>query len=198
MAEQEYATTLSDASADDFSDLDQLEFLRVSGRDSEGRPLVTVVSRNFPAKVLNVERVYRYLITRLDAVAEDGPYSVVWFHTCASYWQNCPSVAWMWRTYERLPCKYRSNLHRMFVVHCDLPLWLGLAALGPLCSEDLWRKVEWVSRVEFLWEHVPKKQLALPDFVAEHDSVLEDQPLMDYGLVASKEVAQVPGLPGPV
>ncbi|GFR46256.1 hypothetical protein Agub_g7808 [Astrephomene gubernaculifera] len=196
-SEQEYASILSESLGHDFSDLDQLEFLQTSGRDKDGRPLVVVVARNFPAKVLNPDRVYRYLITRLDAIA-DGPYSVVWFHTCSSYWQNCPSLSWLWRTYERLPPKYRSHLHRLFVVHCDLPLWVGLAALGPLLSEALWRKVEWVARVEFLWDHVHKKQLAVPDFVSEHDALLEEQPLADYGVVAAREVNAVPGLPGPV
>ncbi|EFJ40405.1 hypothetical protein VOLCADRAFT_77960 [Volvox carteri f. nagariensis] len=195
--EQLYATTLSDSATYDFSDLDRLEFLQLSVRDKEGRQLVVVMARNYPAKVLDPERVYRYLITRLDRIVE-GPYSVVWFHTGSTYWQNSPGLSWLWRTYERLPMKYKANLHRVYVVHCDLPMWVGLAALGPLLSEALWRKVEWVSRVEFLWDHVPKKQLVIPDFVAEHDALLEDQPLMDYGVVATKEVNSVPGLPGPV
>lgn len=41
-----------------------------------------------------------YLATRLDRVV-DEPYSVVWFHTRSTYWKNCPSLMWMWRTYER-------------------------------------------------------------------------------------------------
>lgn len=44
----------------------------------------------------------------------------------------------------------------------------------------------------------PQKQLVIPDFVAEHDAILEDQPLMDYGVVAAKELNSVPGLPGPM
>lgn len=31
-------------------------------------------------------------------------------------------------------------------------------------------------------------QTPLPSFVTQHDSVLEEQPLVDYGLYASKEV----------
>ncbi|GLC40032.1 hypothetical protein PLESTB_001518400 [Pleodorina starrii] len=195
--EQLYATTLSDSLALDFSDLDGLGFVQTGGRDKAGRPLVVVVARNYQAKVLDPERVYRYLITRLDRIV-DEPYNILWFHTGSSYWHNSPGLSWMWRSYERLPGKYRANLHRVYVVHCDLPMWVGLATLGPLLSEALWRKVEWVSRVEFLWEHLPKKSVAVPDFVSEHDAILEDQPLMDYGVVAAKEVNSVPGLPGPV
>lgn len=195
-AEQDYAATLAASYNEDFSDLDALGFLSVGGRDKEGRALVCVVAHNYPAKVLQPDRVYRYLATRLDRVV-DEPYSVVWFHTRSTYWKNCPSLMWMWRTYERLPPKYRSHLHRLFVVHCDLPLWVALAAVAPACTEALWRKVEWVQRVEFLWDHIPKKQLAVPSFVSEHDSLLEEQPLLDYGVVAAKEVEAVPGMPAP-
>ncbi|KAG2499473.1 hypothetical protein HYH03_002420 [Edaphochlamys debaryana] len=196
-AEQAYATELSACAEEDFSDLDQLEFLQVRGHDNDGRRLVVVVARNYPAKVLKLDRVYRYLITRLDSIV-DEPYSIVWFHTQSSYWRNCPSLAWLWRTYERLPSKYRERLHRLYVVHCDLPLWMAASALVPLFSEALWSKVAWISRVEFLWDHLPKKQFAVPDFVAEHDAILEDQPLMDYGVVATKEINNVPGLPTPM
>ncbi len=41
----------------------------------------------------------------------------------------------------RLPPKYRAHLHRLFVVHCDLPLWVALGAVAPACTEALWRKV---------------------------------------------------------
>ncbi|KAG2441543.1 hypothetical protein HXX76_003164 [Chlamydomonas incerta] len=197
--EREYSSALCEAASEDFSDLDQLGFLSVpGGRDKEGRQVVLVAAKHYPARMLKTDRVFRYLIHKLDAVV-DEPYVVVWLHTASSYWTNCPSLAWLWRTYERLPCKYRSNLARLYVVHCDLPLWGALAALGPLLSADFWRKIEWVSRVEFLWDHIPKKQLlpALPAYVAEHDALLEDQPLMDYGVVASKEVNNVPGLPAP-
>jgi hypothetical protein len=44
----------------------------------------------------------------------------------------------------------------------------------------------WVSRVEFLWEHVSRSVLAprLPAHVTAHDAELEEQPLADYGIVA--------------
>lgn len=42
----------------------------------------------------------RYFAHTLDALV-DEPYVVVWLHTGSSYWNNCPSLAWLWRTYER-------------------------------------------------------------------------------------------------
>lgn len=208
----------------------------------------------------------------------------------------------------RLPERFRTNMARMYLVHCDLALWAGAALLLPWFTGSAWRKVEWVQRVEFLEEaltkvsdtsaavtrskvplgggvcrpawrgveeneavkegrggegHAPcsaapragllvalalsesspmkpctcaamltrkeqgarrgahalnppcsvptlpactrlaaplQRQLAalLPDFVVEHDELLEDQPLMDYGVVASKEASMVPGMPAPL
>ncbi|KAG1652361.1 hypothetical protein FOA52_007228 [Chlamydomonas sp. UWO 241] len=63
------------------------------------------------------------------------------------------------------------------------------SALCPCLSAGLWSKVVWVSRVEFLWEHMKPADVSLPSFVTEHDTVLEDQPLHDYGVVGMKEVA---------
>ncbi len=42
----------------------------------------------------------RYLITTCDAIA-DAPYSVLWIQTQAGFWENCPGLTWLWRTYER-------------------------------------------------------------------------------------------------
>ncbi len=112
------------------------------------------------------------------------PYSLVWVHARATYWDNCPSIRWLWQAYERsgrpeseqaccspvrtdhpavifsrLPSGFRSNLENVYVVHCDLPLWACASLVLPWMSGLLWRKVVWVSRVEFLWDHIPKAGL---------------------------------------
>mmetsp|Transcript_7271 Transcript_7271/g.15870 ORF Transcript_7271/g.15870 Transcript_7271/m.15870 type:complete len:238 (+) Transcript_7271:119-832(+) len=197
-AEQEYSQALVSCSSEDFSDLDAMGFLHVGPnlRDKLGRPLIVVVAKNYRPNVVSLDRLYRYTISRCDAVA-DSSYSMVWMHTGATYWSNCPSLSWMWRTYERLPARYRSNLQSLYVLHCDLSLWLSSMMLCPWWSALLWRKITWISRVEFLWDYVVKKGFPVPAFVAEHDSILEDQPLQDYGLVTSKEMAAA-GMPNPM
>jgi hypothetical protein len=40
-------------------------------------------------------------------------------------------------------------------------------------------------------------QVRLPAFVGEHDDILEDQPLTDYGLVTTKEMT-LAGMPNPM
>ncbi|TXG51973.1 hypothetical protein EZV62_021142 [Acer yangbiense] len=49
----------------------------------------------------------------------------------------------------------------------------------------LYRKLRYVTRLEFLWEHVRRKEIEIPEFVNDHDAELEYRPLMmttDYGL----------------
>lgn len=58
--EREYSSALSEAATEDFSDLDQLGFLSVpGGRDKEGRQVVMVAAKNYPARVLKTDRVFR-------------------------------------------------------------------------------------------------------------------------------------------
>ena len=56
----------------------------------------------------------------------------------------------------RLPACFRSNLAACFVLHCDLSLWAASMALMPWLSGGLWRKVTWISRMEFLWDYCTK------------------------------------------
>eukprot|EP00192_Tetraselmis_astigmatica_P017170 CAMPEP_0117677194 /NCGR_PEP_ID=MMETSP0804-20121206/16613_1 /TAXON_ID=1074897 /ORGANISM="Tetraselmis astigmatica, Strain CCMP880" /LENGTH=136 /DNA_ID=CAMNT_0005486457 /DNA_START=676 /DNA_END=1083 /DNA_ORIENTATION=- len=74
------------------------------------------------------------------------------------------------------------------ILHCSWSLWMLMMTL---CPAALYAKVEYYSRIEFLEEEL-QGTLELPSFVLEHDKLLEDQPLADYGIFATKEqIAQV-------
>eukprot|EP00798_Chlamydomonas_sp_ICE-L_P001473 gene1473-32858_t len=169
-AEHDYAVAVTSCADEDFSDLDAMGFLQTTGlKDRMGRPVILL---------------------------SNSSYSLVWAHTESSYIKNCPSVAWMWHMYENLPERFRANLQHVYVLHCDLTLWVSTMTVCPWFSSLLWRKIRWVSRIEFLWEYISKTNFKLPDFVVEHDNILEDQPLHDYGLVANKEALRGMGPPG--
>jgi hypothetical protein len=44
----------------------------------------------------------------------------------------------------------------------------------------LYQKLKYVYRVEFLWEHVRRNEIEMPQFVYDHDQELECHPMMDY------------------
>lgn len=46
----------------------------------------------------------------------------------------------------------------------------------------MYGKLRYVSRLDYLWEHVKRNEVELPDFVYDHDEDLEYRPFMDYGL----------------
>ncbi|KAF5837639.1 hypothetical protein DUNSADRAFT_4070 [Dunaliella salina] len=119
----------------------ELGFLKAdkSWRDVAGRQVLLVSARKFPAsKVLDLEDLYKYIHVTVSSI--DGPYAVVWLHTCATYYDNCPSISWLWSTYARLPERFKTNLEVLHIVHCDATLWaatLGLSTTIP----DLWHKI---------------------------------------------------------
>lgn len=78
------------------------------------------------------------------------PYSLLYVHTSCSYWANSPGVAWLRRAYAALPPACRERLKRCYVLHADWALRASAAALCPWLAADLWGKVEYVARAEFL------------------------------------------------
>ncbi|PWA79607.1 SEC14 cytosolic factor family protein / phosphoglyceride transfer family protein [Artemisia annua] len=51
-----------------------------------------------------------------------------------------------------------------------------------LLSGGLYWKVKYVSRLQCRWHDMKKGSIEIPDFVAEHDEVLEKRPRTDYGI----------------
>lgn len=49
-----------------------------------------------------------------------------------------------------------------------------------LCS--LYWKIKYVSRLQYLWSDIKKGEIEIPEFVQNHDNVLEHRPLTDYGI----------------
>lgn len=50
-----------------------------------------------------------------------------------------------------------------------------------LCGR-LYGKLRYVNRIDYLWEHVRRNEIEIPEFVMDHDEDLEYRPMMDYGL----------------
>lgn len=46
----------------------------------------------------------------------------------------------------------------------------------------LYGKLRYVNRIDYLWEHVKRNEVEIPEFVIDHDEDLEYRPMMDYGL----------------
>ncbi|GAB4817849.1 hypothetical protein N2152v2_004895 [Parachlorella kessleri] len=98
-------------------------------------------------------------------------------------------------TRSMLPSLHKEQLQQCYVLHCDWALRLASSALYPLLAGDLWKKVEFVPRAEFLPPGL-QDAVELPKFVTDHEQELSRQPLQDYGVAADFEETPVPHLSG--
>lgn len=58
----------------------------------------------------------------------------------------------------------------------------GLIDWVSAVCDRLYNKVKYVSRIDYLWEHVRRHEVEIPEFVYDHDEDLDCRPMMDYGL----------------
>lgn len=182
--ENAFARKAMEAYIADYSDLEALDLIKTSGQDKLGRAIIWIVGRHLPAQGQDLERIKWFIFREVYKVAEEGDFIVVYTHSETSWQENHPGVRWIRAQYEEIPAKFKDRLKRFYVVHPALWLRLLLRVMGPWATGGFWDKLEYISRVEFLWDYIEKSICTFPDFVMEHDAELETQPLMDYGIVA--------------
>lgn len=168
---------------DQFLDLEELQFFSTEGIDKQGRRILRVVGKFFPAALaVDKSRLRDYVVYKISREVSNEPFCVVYFHTRAKRNENCPGVFNLRWIYETLPQEFRVRLEAFYFVHPGLVSSTIMGTIGRLLSNGLYDKLNYASRLEFLWDHVRKGQLEVPDFIFEHDKVLEERPLMDYWL----------------
>ncbi|KAK6127276.1 hypothetical protein DH2020_039002 [Rehmannia glutinosa] len=61
----------------------------------------------------------------------------------------------------------------------------GLTILRWIYEElpsDYKDRLQYVSRLQYLWQDIKKGEIEIPEFVQQHDDILEHRPLTDYGI----------------
>ncbi|KAG2594364.1 hypothetical protein PVAP13_5NG627500 [Panicum virgatum] len=161
---------LSEAEADAcFSDLEELQVVRVQGTDRAGRTIVRVVGKFFPAPVIDGERLKKYVFYKLRTELPEGPFCILYIHTTVQSDDNNPGMSILRTIYEELPPEYKERLQVFYFLH-------------PGLRSRLYWKIKYISRLEYLWGDIRKGVVEIPDFVVEHDKILEHRPLTDYGI----------------
>jgi hypothetical protein len=145
---ESYRAALASTRAEDLSDVESLDVVRVwaGGRDRENLPVVVLT----PAHLgdCDRERAFRLFLREADAVAA-GPYRLVLVHSGRALG---PWLA-VWaarRAAASLPRRFAKNLAAVSVVHPDLFVRAAAYALRPFLSAKLWHKVQMVDRIEEL------------------------------------------------
>lgn len=168
---------------DEFLDLEELQFLSVEGVDKQRRRILRIVGKFFPAPVVDSSRLKDYILHKISRELSDEQFCVAYFHTRAKMKENCPGLFNLRWIYETLPREYRDRLEAVYFVHPGLLSRTIMGTIGRVfLSDRFYQKVNYISRIEFLWDHIKKGQLEVPEFIFEHDEELEHRPLMDYWL----------------
>jgi len=111
-----YVECLQRAKVENMTDLAELDFISVSGKDVADRDVVTIAAANLPEKGIDLDRILVYVISVLKTVVEKE-YVVVWLNTTKYNeqqvdWVFRPSVGWFKECHEMLPLQWRKNLHQ--------------------------------------------------------------------------------------
>lgn len=168
---------------EDFSDLEVLQFFRVQGLDKHGNRIFRIVGKYFPAQVISAERLKKYVFYKVYTEASEGPFCIVYMHSTVQKEDNSPGMTILRWIYEDLPEEAKDRLQAVYFVHPGLRSRLAFATLGRFfLSGNLYWKIKYVSRLQYLWDDIKKGEIEIPEFVQKHDDVLENRPLTDYGI----------------
>ncbi|XWS25966.1 hypothetical protein CRYUN_Cryun27aG0112900 [Craigia yunnanensis] len=173
--------TLSEADQDHL--FEKLDVFKVKGRDKRGRKVLLIIGKHFPARLVGSEVLKKYLEEKIYPKLGAKPFSVVYVHTDVQRSENFPGISVLRSIYDAIPTNVKDNLEAFYFLHHGLQARLFLATIGRLFfNRGLYSKLKYVSRLEFLWDHVRRMEMEIPEFVHEHDEELEYCPMMDYGL----------------
>lgn len=168
---------------EDFSDLEQLQFITLQGSDKNGSRIIRIVGKYYPATVVSAERLKRYVFHKIFSELPDGPFCIVYMHTTVQKEDNSPGMTILRWIYEELPDDFKDRLQTMYFIHPGLRSRLVIATLGRFfLSGGLYWKIKYVSRLQYLWDDIKKGEIEIPEFVQKHDDILENRPLTDYGI----------------
>ncbi|XP_072977740.1 uncharacterized protein [Typha angustifolia] len=184
------------AGDEDFSDLEALQAFRVEGSDKSGNRILRIVGKYFPAPIISGERLKRYVFHKICTELAEGPFCIVYMHSTVKSEDNNPGMSVLRWIYEELPSEYKDRLEVLYFLHPGLRSRLAVATLGRLfLSGGLYWKIKYISRLQYLWEDIKKGQVEIPEFVHQHDEVLEHRPLTDYGIEPDPlHLTEVPSL----
>jgi len=178
------ASTATLSESDQFQLIHKLNVFRIHGRDKGGRKLLTIFAKFFPARIISVEVVKKYLEEKIyPKLLKKGEFSVLYIHTGVDRGENFPGISALRSIVDNIPPSVQSSLDSVYFLHPGLQSRLFLATVGRLFfSSGFYGKVKYVSRVDFLWEHIRRNAIEIPEYVTDHDEDLERRPMMDYGL----------------
>ncbi|KAG9037195.1 hypothetical protein FRB95_006448 [Tulasnella sp. JGI-2019a] len=127
-----------------------------AGVDYETRPMVVITASNLPdPQSISYDLLLSRMLAHLDAYVEND-YTVV-FLTAGG--KHTPGWNWVWKAYRSLNRKYRKNLKKLYIVHSTWFSKMLFSLAGAIISPKFFQKIQYVSTLSELAEHVPLTQM---------------------------------------
>ncbi|XAR73717.1 hypothetical protein NMG60_11007783 [Bertholletia excelsa] len=163
--------------------IEKLDVFKIQGRDKHGRKILRIIGKFFPARIVSIDVVNKFLEEKIFPKLERNKFAVLYVHSDVQRSENFPGISALRSIYDAIPVNVKENLEAVYFVHPGLQARLFLATFGRLMfSGGLYGKLRYVNRLDYLWENVRRKDIEIPEFVYDHDQDLEYRPMMDYGL----------------
>ncbi|WCJ32744.1 SEC14 cytosolic factor family protein / phosphoglyceride transfer family protein [Euphorbia peplus] len=180
--------------------IENLDIFKIHGRDKHGRTILRITGKYFSARMLSSDVLKKYLEEKIYPLLQKKPFSVLYIHTGVQRAENFPGISPLRSIYDAIPATVRDNLQAVYFLHPGLQARLFLATFGRfIFSGGLYGKLTYISRIDYLWDHVRRNDVEVPDFVFDHDEDLEYRPMMDYGLESDHpRVYGAPAVDSPV
>ncbi|KAF2312471.1 hypothetical protein GH714_034792 [Hevea brasiliensis] len=163
--------------------IEKLGIFKIHGRDKHGRKVLRIIGKFFPARLLSVDVLKSYLEEKIYPRLGKKPFSVLYVHTGVQRSENFPGISALRSVYDAIPINVKDNIQAVYFLHPGLQARLFLATFGRLLfSGGLYGKLRYINRIDYLWDHMRRNEVEIPEFVHDHDEDLEYRPMMDYGL----------------
>lgn len=163
-----YEDYVAKSKKEDFSEEEKLKFIYRGGMDLAGRPLVIIVGALLPAKKLDPDRLFLYVISFMDSFVENE-YALIYLHSGFSA-ANRPTFSWLRRAYRVLNRKYKKNLKSLYIVHPTFWIRTTFKLFKPFISAKFWQKLTYIYDAQGLYKYINKDQVELPKIFFEVDS----------------------------
>ncbi|KAL3845367.1 hypothetical protein ACJIZ3_002770 [Penstemon smallii] len=103
----------------------KLEIFKIQGRDKRGNPVLQIIGKHFPGKVVNVEGVKKYLEDEIFPCLGEHRFSVVYVHTGVKRGDNFPGISTLKSIYEAIPLKVKENLEAIKLSFNNSRSWIS-------------------------------------------------------------------------
>ncbi|XP_075517110.1 uncharacterized protein LOC142551647 [Primulina tabacum] len=167
----------------------KLDVFKIQGTDKRRLPILRIVGKLFPGKLVGVEALKKFLEAEIFPSLKGRRFSVVYVHSGVNRSENSPGILAMKSIFDAVPAEFGQNVEAVYFLHPSLQCRLFLATFGRIlfsgaAAAGFYGKLRYVKKLNLLRNSVRWDKLEMPEFVYEYDEEKEEEycPKMDFGL----------------